>query len=332
MATIQKRGQYWRVQIRKKQYPPQSRTFDTKLQAEAWARAIESEMDRGIFFDRSEAERTTLHEALDRYFREVSSLKKHPHQEEQRIRRWQKHPLALRTLASLRSADFAAYRDSRRSQGRAENTIRLELALVGHLFEIVRKEWGMEGLANPLKNIKKPSGSAERDRRLKPGEYELIAVELARSENTWVLPLFDLAIETALRQGMLFELRWDWIDLNQRIISIPKAFRLAGNKGVPASLPLTSKATSVLRSLTRSVDDRVFPVTANALRCVWKRALRRLQLTDLRWHDLRHEASSRFFEKGLHPMEVASITGHKSLNMLRRYTHLHAADLVKKLN
>ena len=103
----------------------------------------------GAYVDRTEAERTTLHEALDRYLREVVPGKRYPEQERTRIARWQKHDLAWRTLASLRGADFAKYRDARRTAGRAENTIRLELQLVSHVFEIARKEWGFETLTNP---------------------------------------------------------------------------------------------------------------------------------------------------------------------------------------
>lgn len=114
--------------------------------------------------------------------------------------------------------------------------MRLELALVSHLFEIARKEWGMEGLMNPLKNIRKPSGSDERDRRLRDGEYEILAAALLASENPWVRPAFDLAIETSLRQGMLLALRWEWIDLSRQVIWIPAAFRRHGNKGVPPAL------------------------------------------------------------------------------------------------
>ena len=112
-------------------------------------------------------------------------------------------------LANLRGADFAKYRDDRLAVGRAPNTVRLELVLVSHFFEIARKEWGMEGLMNPLKNIRKPGGSHERDRRLRIGEYELLAAELSKSDNPWARPAFDLAIQTSLRQGMLFALRWD---------------------------------------------------------------------------------------------------------------------------
>ncbi len=75
----------------------------------------------------------------------------------------------------------------------------------------------------------------------------------------------------------------------------------------------------------------MLPTTQNAVVCVWKETLRRLGIKDLRWHDLRHEAASRLFEKGLNPMEVASITGHKNLNMLRRYTHLQPDALAQKL-
>ncbi|WP_373422310.1 tyrosine-type recombinase/integrase [Burkholderia gladioli] len=70
--------------------------------------------------------------------------------------------------------------------------------------------------------------------------------------------------------------------------------------------------------------------------CAWKRTLQTAgtkdpELLTLRWHDLRHEATSRLFEKGLHPLEVASITGHRSMQMLKRYTHLKPESLLKKL-
>ncbi|WP_146744890.1 tyrosine-type recombinase/integrase [Herbaspirillum rubrisubalbicans] len=274
MATIRKRDPYqWQAIIRKRGFPNQVKTFTSKADAQAWPGQFESEMVRGVYVSIGEAERTTLADALERYWNEVASIKRHPHQERQRIDRLKRHPLAQNYLAALRGSDFAKYRDRRRLEGRAENTIRLELALIAHLFEVARKEWGMEGLANPLKNIKKPSGSVEREHRLKAGEYEQISKALAQSENPWILPLFDMAIETALRQGMLLALRWEWINLSSRVMNVPREFRTSGNKGVPAALPLSSKAIEILSTLPRSIDGIVFPTTANALRCVWKRTL-----------------------------------------------------------
>lgn len=312
MASITKRGKFWRAQVVLRGYPPQYRTFDHRVEADAWARTLEVEMDRGVFVSRAEAERTTLAEALERYKTEISAIKAHPQQDNQRIGHWLRQALAHYFLANLRGADFARYRDMRLALGRASNTVRLELAIVGHLFEIARKEWGMEGLMNPLKNIRKPSGSQKRDRRLRDGEFEKLACALGRSDNLWVLPAFHLAIETSLRQGMLFAQRWEWIDLTRQVIWIPAEFRSRGNEGVLAALPLSKAAVRVLESLPRSLDGRVLPTTQNAVVCVWKKTLRRLEIKDLRWHDLRHKAASRLFEKGLNPMEVASIKGTKT--------------------
>lgn len=333
MATIRKRGDYqWQAQIRKRGYPEQVCTFNTKAEAEAWARRVESEMDRGAFaVGQAEADRTTLGEALERYWIEIASKKRYPEKERWQINRWLKHPHSKCFLGRLRGADLAKYRDDRRAQGKAENTIRIELAVISHLYEIARKEWGMEGLPNPIKNIRMPKGSRERDRRLEAGEYERIAAALDGSENIWARPVFDFAIETALRQGMLFKLKWSWVDLERRIIHVPPECRGADNKCVPATLPLSTRAAAVLQALPRSIDGRVFPTSQNAAVCVWKRALRRLGIDNLRWHDLRHEAASRLFEKGLNPFEVAAITGHKTLNTLRRYTHLRAENLLEKL-
>lgn len=211
---------------------------------------------------------------------------------------------------------------------------------MSHLYEITRKEWGMEGLLNPLKNIRKPSVSAARDRRLELGEYEKIKGALADSGNSYAAPAFDMAIETSLRQGTLFRLQWEWVDLDKRLIRIPLSARGAENKGVPAALPLSIKAHLVLQSV-HPVDENgtlqaepsgpVLATTTNAVRCIWKRVLPLLGIKNLRWHDLRHEAASRLFEKGLHPFEAASITGHKSMQMIKRYTHLKPESLIAKL-
>ncbi|MBB5447878.1 MULTISPECIES: site-specific integrase [unclassified Paraburkholderia] len=355
MAYISQRGAYWRAEVRKRGHKPIYRTFDTKQQARDWAQRVEAEISLNIFVDRSEAERTTLGEALDRYAREIVPTKRYPSQELTRIARWKKNDLAWRPLAALRGVDFAKYRDARRAAGRAENTIRLELQVISHLFEIARKEWGFETLMNPLKNIRKPTGSRARDRRLLPGEFDALRTRLAASNNPWAAPAFELAVETSLRQGTLFNVRWEWVKIQDRMIEFPPEARGADNKGVPARLPLTRRAADVLRALAalwqrdRFIDPElcqlgpvnvdpdklsgpVFGTSCNAVQLVWKRIVKSENgFPNLRWHDLRHEAASRLFEKGLHPLEVASVTGHRSMQMLKRYTHLNPADLLTKL-
>ena len=101
MAAFQKRSGNWRAIIRRKGYPVQTKTFDSKADAETWAGIIESEMRRGVFVDRTEAEQTTLSDALDRYEREVTPRKKGAKQEKLRIRAWKRDDLAQRSLASI---------------------------------------------------------------------------------------------------------------------------------------------------------------------------------------------------------------------------------------
>ena len=200
MAYFRKRSGAWEATINKKGFARTSRTFDTKAEAEAWAAVVESEMARGIFVSRQESEKTTLSEALDRYEKEISSTKKGYNQERKRISQWKRHPLAIRFLASIRGADLAQYRDEKIAEGYAANTIRLNLAIISHLFEIARKEWGMEGLANPVKSIRVPPPPKGRDRRLLPGE-EKILTEACDTYKGDMPHIVRLALETGMRRG-----------------------------------------------------------------------------------------------------------------------------------
>lgn len=331
MATFEKRGpSQWRAKVRKKGFSAQTDTFETRKEAEAWAKKVESEMDQGLFVSSKEAQRTTLGEALERYAKEVSAAKKSVDMELCRIRKWREHPLALRSLASLRGMDFAKYRDERLAAGKAANTIRLELAIVSHLFTIAKKEWGMESLANPVQAIRLPAPGRARSRRLVGDEEERLLAACDTSRSSALKDLVVLALETAMRQGELLSLRWSNVDLQGTAAHLPET-----KNGESRDVPLSTRAIEMLRRRPRSLkDDRVFFEwrAASGLKHTWSRAVQRAGIDDLHFHDLRHEATSRLFEKpGFGIMEVAAITGHKTLTMLKRYTHLRVEDLAAKL-
>lgn len=326
MATFVEREQGTQAKIRRKGYPPQSRTFNTKAEAEKWARAVEHEMDRGIFADRREAERTTLAEALDRYEREVTPRKKGAKQERLRIAQWRRDTLAKYSLANIRGADLAAWRDRRLNAGTSPTTVRNDLALISHLFNTAIKEWGLESLSNPIDKIKMPAAARARDRRL-VGEEDARLLEACNTSSCpWLAPITILAVETAMRQGEMLALTWDNVDLTRRVARL-----LDTKNGERRDVPLSTTAIAVLTALPRAIDGRVFPISQDNLEGYWRRATKAAEIADLRFHDLRHEAASRLFEKGLNPMEVAAITGHKTLQMLKRYTHLRAEDLASRL-
>lgn len=323
MANIRKRGRYqWQVRVRRKGYPDQVKTFNTKADADAWARTIEAEMDRGVFTPRAEAERTSLAECLERYGREITPAKKGATKERTLIGRWLAHPLASRPMATIRGSDMATYRDERLALGKSPITVNNELILISHLFNVARKEWGMESLLNPVSMIRRPKIPRGRDRRLLPVEEQ----RLQEAASPELRVIIILAIETAMRQGEIAQLRRTDIDLKNRVA------RLRDTKnGEERLVPLSTPAIEAINSLPPRISGALFSLQAGAIAKAFSRLCRRVEIDGLRFHDLRHEATSRLFEKGFNPMEVSAITGHKGLNMLKRYTHLRAEDLAKRL-
>ncbi len=288
-------------------------------------------MDRGIFVSRTEAESTTLRELLERYREEVTPLKKGAAPESARISALLRHTLSARIVASIRGVDIARYRDERLKKV-TPATVKRDLVVLSHLFEVARKEWGMH-VQNPVRDIKLPPDARARDRRLQidkggeDSEERRLLNACLEARNPYLLPIVRLALETAMRQGELVGLRWEHVDLTRRIAHLPDT-----KNGEARTVPLSSTAVEVLRALPRSIHGEVFPgLTTEAVKRAFARARRRAGLEDLHFHDLRHEATTRLFERGLNIMEVATITGHKDLRMLRRYTHLKAEELATKL-
>lgn len=149
-----------------------------------------------------------------------------------------------------------------------------------------------------------------------------------RERNLMLYMIFHLAIETAMRQGEILNLRWEHIDLQHGVAHLPDT-----KNGSSRDVPLSRKARNLLQMLPAQLNDRVFTYTSSGFKSAWRHALLALEIEDLHFHDLRHEAISRFFELGtLNVMEVAAISGHRSMNMLKRYTHLRAYQLVNKLD
>ncbi|MGH8488278.1 MAG: site-specific integrase, partial [Gammaproteobacteria bacterium] len=251
--------------------------------------------------------------------------------ESARIRAWLRHPLTQHIVARIRGVDIARWRDERLKQVSGA-TVKRDLVILSHLFEVARREWGLY-VHNPVRDIKLPAHTKARDRRLCTGrngaesEETRLLSACREARNPHLLPIVRLAIETAMRLGELVALRWEHVDLAHRIAYLPDT-----KNGDPRTVPLSTAAVAALRSLPQSAHGTVFPgLTTEAVKQAFVRAVRRAGIENLHFHDLRHEATTRFFERGLNIMEVASITGHKDLRMLRRYTHLRAEDLARKL-
>lgn len=290
---------------------------------------------------RNNSEKLTVSSALDRYIKEVIPTKKQSGQRREIGRaEFLKSQLGQYSLAALNSEIIADYRDQRLAEGKANNTVRLELALLSHMYTIAIKEWGLGLIANPILNIRKPSPGQGRNRRLNNDEEQRLLDACDSHSNPYLGWIVRLALYTAMRKSEITSLTRNQINLDKKTILLPDT----KNNSV-RTVPLTNKAYQTIKTALahpiRPIDtDLIFPGEPGrdgkrnpyVINRVWTQVLKRAEISDLRFHDLRHEATSRFVEAGLSDQEVASITGHKSMQMLKRYTHLRSEDLVFKIS
>ena len=326
MASFRQRNNKWQARVSRHGYPDQVKTFEAKTDAERWARSVESEMDKGQFIDTQEAQRTTLRELIVRYIQEVTPTMKSVTEDTYRLKALSRRSLANWSLANLSAAKIAAYRDQRLKEV-SEGTVIRELAYLSSIINHARREWGIH-TENPVQHVRKPKSPPGRTRKLSSDEKTKLieALEPHGRQNIWTKPVVQLALETAMRRSELLSLRWENIDLVRQ-----NALLLDTKNGTPRTVPLSSAAVEVLRTLPRNISGLVFPVKYFTLDAAFKRAVKRAGLMNFHFHDLRHTAITAMAEKLPNLIELSAVTGHKSLAMLQRYYHPDVEDLARKL-
>ena len=331
----------WKALIRKQGWPATAKTFRTKRDAEDWARRAEDAMVRGVYIERVDSERMLFSAALDRYLAEVTPTKKASTQRAERLR-----AEALRdvfgkySLAAITTDLVAGFRDRRLAEGRKPNTVRLDLALLGHVYTTAIREWRLGLVLNPVANIRKPKAGEGRNRRLQASEEKRLRIAIARHSNPMLRWIFEIALETGMRASEITSTTIDQVDLRRRIVHLQDT-----KNGSSRTVPLTIRAKDTFAAAIANPvrepecdliffgepgrDGRRRPYNFNK---TWGQIKATLRIDDFHFQDLRHEAVSRLVEGGLSDQQVAAISGHKSMQMLKRYTHLRAEDLVDKLD
>ncbi|WP_342116511.1 site-specific integrase [Pseudoduganella sp. OTU4001] len=336
--------------IRMAGWPIKTKTFQFKRDAKNWARDTEAEMVRGVYIERSVSEKLTIAKALEQYLAEVTPTKRPATQiaEASKAKALIKE-LGKYSLAALTPEIIAKYRDKRLAGDlnddgvripRSNDTVRLELALLGHMFTTAIKEWRVGLLINPVLNIRRPAPSPGRTRRLNVAERDNLMTEIAKHSNPMLRWIVGIAIETGMRSSEITSLKLDQVDIARRIVRLVET-KNTTSRTVPLTLAATKLFEEALAHAARPKDTSLVfygepgrdevrrPYNFNK---IWGDMKKKAGIIDLRFHDLRHEAVSRLVEWGLSDQEVAAISGHKSMQMLRRYTHLRAEDLVGKLD
>ena len=329
MATFRKRNGKWQARVQRSGQSSIAKSFHSKADALKWARNVESQLDLGTLVPKQTMPR--LMPMLERYVAEVTPTKKGESQERYRAAQLMKTKLADLFMDKINGEVVAKYRDQRLTQV-SNNTVRLELAFLSVVFEQARKEWGL-AVSNPVRQIRMPKPGKPRTRRLEAGEEEALLAACAASGAHYLHSFVVLAIETAMRFGELAGVTWANVNFEKRTIYLPDT-----KNGQARTVPLSTRAVAALQILPRAISGRLFSAKPGSIRSAFLIAVQKAKagshegmLINLRFHDLRHEAVTRLFEKGLNPIEVGMVSGHKTLSMLQRYTHLRSEELVSKL-
>ena len=321
MASILKRNDRWFVRVRKHGEPSQSKTFTVKQDAQRWAVIIERQIDQGLIgcVDKS----VTLGDLLKQYLKEVTPHKKSRDKETWRVKALLKRSVSGVGLNNLTSTIISNYKTLRLVDG--ARTTRYDLALIRHCLEFARLEWGYYLPINPVDLVSKPRLNKPRDRRVGKDDINALMHALKQTKVTYLKPLILFAIETGLHQEELIKLKWNDVDLDSRLLKVKDT-----KNGEDRVVPLSNKSLSILQSLPR-LGATVFNASHSSLQNAWKRLIKRSGLNDLHFHDLMHEAISRFIEQGLTIPEAASISGHRTQSMLLRYAHPDLSYIKKKV-
>ena len=303
-----------------------SKSFLRRKDADAWARQMEIQADRSdLPSDRGVLKTLKLADLIARYRKEVTPKKRGGKVEDSVLARMLCDPICKLPLSQLGTADFARYRD-RRLVCIAPTTLKRQLNPIQHMFEIAKRDWAIPIKDNPIKALRFSAKMRMRTRRLRPGELRRLLKATRSCRSPAIAQIIQFALATSMRRGEIANMQWRDLDLKRRSLTIPLT-----KNGHARTIPLSNDA---IRALPRraAIDGRVFAMTGNAIHLAWDRITERAGIDDLRFHDLRHEAISRFFEMGLTIPEVATISGHRDATMLLKYAHATTTAVFKKLN
>ena len=353
MAVIEKRTTgdnktSYRVKVRLKGYPPQTATFDRITDAKKWAQDTESAIREGRHFKTSQAKRHTLAQLIDRYINDVLP-KKTKNQRTQQIQKqqllWWKAEIGSYLLSDITPALIAEYRDKlgkeelRKGVERSPSTVVRYMAALSHAFTVAMREWAWVE-DSPMRKVAKPKEPRGRVRYLSDDERTRLLAACKESNHPYLQTLVVLAMATGMRHGEIMRIRWDDVNFKSGCVILHET-----KNGERRRVPLTGYAKDLLKNLSDGTDNssnlvfadfkRVSKNKAAHMENAWQAVLKKAGIEDFRFHDLRHTTASYLAMNGASIAEIAEVLGHKTLQMVKRYSHLseaHTSKVVESMN
>lgn len=339
MASILKLDGRWRALIRKSGVM-RCKTFDTKSAAKTWATRIEAELEGYRASGKFSAGKIRLEELIQRYTKEVYPHKPYGRSKQRELAKLEREIGAL-PAGMLTTPDLTRYYTKRIAEGAGPVSVAASLAYLGRVLRIARDLWHLDVPFEPVREAKsalalvgKAGRSNSRDRRVTDDEISKLTAHF-RAKEQRLIPMADLiefAVATGMRLGEICRIRWADYEPEKRIVMIrdrkhPRD-KLGNNQRVPLLSATGFDPIAIIERQPR-VGERIFPVLEKSVSRLFARAVEDLELPDLHFHDLRHEAISRLFAAGYRIEQVALVSGHRDWAMLRRYTHVKAEDLLR---
>lgn len=334
---IEKRGGRWRAIVRRKGEPTRSQTFPTKAQADTWGRRIEA-----AIFDRratgaSAADSMTVEQLIDWYTEHTATMTRLGRTKAADLKRLKGYDIADQVASTLRTQDYVRHAEARRRQGAGPATVMNDMIWIGQVLKAARASKGLnvslEALSDAVRYLRTSRTIAKpkkRKRRLEPGEEErLLAYFTPKGSSVPMADIVRFALASSRRQEEITRLRWADVDEAKGIAWLDDVKHPTRKEGNRKAFRLLPEAMEIVQRQPR-VSERVFPHNPKTICALFTRATRMLGIKDLRFHDLRHEATSRLFERGYAIHEVAQFTLHESWATLKGYANLRPEDVPVK--
>lgn len=335
MASVIKIGCKWRAQVRRKGFPTETKTFDVKAQANAWATKVEADMAASKHQDTRIIANKTLADLIDRYQEEIGAVRPFGRNKRDVLAKL-RIALGETALLHLNIDVLMKYIRKRIANGAGGVTVGIDLTYLAGVLTTAKNLWRLpvrtdviaEARAN-LRYMGVSTKSKERDRRPTQSELERIKKHFASKvrQKVPMADLIDFAVATAMRAGEIIRLRWADLNEQDRTIIIRDRKHPTMKQGNDQEVPLLGDAFAIVQRQLRTEDPRIFAVTDGTISSIFPRACNALKIDDLTFHDLRHEGVSRLFELGYTIEQVALVSGHRDWKMLARYTQIRAKDL-----
>lgn len=331
---IVRRGDRWRAIVRRKGEPSRSQSFPTKAMAQTWGERIEREIAQRRSTGASEADSMTLSTLIDWYVKNQSAITPFGRSKTADMKRLKTYTIAEKVASQLRTQDYVKHAEERRGSGTGPATVQNDLIWIRQVIKAARASRGLNASLEPLSDAtnylrqsRTIAKSKVRSRRLEKGEEQKILDYFRpRRSSTPMFDIVEFALATTRRQEEITRLRWKDIDFKQGIAALDDVKHPTQKIGNRKTFRLLPEATKIIKRQSQT-SEFVFPYNPRTIGALFTRAMRMIGIENLHFHDLRHEATSRLFERGYAIHEVAQFTLHDSWQTLRRYANLRPENV-----